>query len=722
MDSRYNHQKYEQGIYERWEKARLFEPSGHDSRPFTIIMPPPNANDPLHIGHAREVATQDILIRYHRMKGDKTLWLPGADHAGIETQFVFEKKLQKKGKSRFDYDRATLYRMIWEDVQKQSTTMKKQLRRLGASCDWSRFKFTLDPDIVALVLKTFKKLHEDGLVYREAALVNYCPECGTAFSNLEVEHKEVADPWFEIKYGPFVVGTVRPETKFRDTALAVNPKDKRYNKYIGKTITVEGLLGPVEMTVIPDPQVDPKFGTGIMKVTPAHDPHDFELGKEHKLPVAPIIDFDGKMDFSWYLDSPEFKNEPKKYRDRAEKYHGLPVKKMRTVMRQDLEEDGLLVSYNPNYRHTIAVCYRCRTPIEPLPMEQWYIKVQPLAKKALAAIKSGKVGFPSKQFERRALHWLENLKDWNISRQIVWGIQIPAWKCEDCGEWAVTDGEKPKKCQCGSTKLTKDTDTFDTWFSSSQWPFVTLQTAKKGDFEKFYPTSVMNPAYEILMFWVLRMIMLGLYMTGQVPFRTALLHGLVRDKQGLKISKSKGNVIDPIEMADKYGADALRVALVWGTKVEHDNSLSEDNIRGQRNFSNKLWNVGRFVLSNKSNSRHSVPNLQPSKIENSSDRKIISELEGVTKNITSHLDNYSLNEAAEELYDFVWNRLANDYLEIAKARRKDAQPVLEYVLAETLKLAHPFVPFVTEAIWQQGFAKSKTDFLAESKWPSNTKP
>jgi len=655
---------------------------------------------------------EDILIRYHRMKGQPTLWLPGADHAGIETQYVFEKKLNKKGKSRFDYSRNEFYKMIWDYVDENSNIMRDQLKNLGASCDWDRFKFTLDSDIVKIVYTTFKNLHNEKLIYRDLALVSYCTHCGTAYSNLEVLHVERTSPFYKIKYGPFVIGTVRPETKFRDTALAVNPKDSRYKDEIGKTYEIMGLLGPTKMKIISDPHVDPEFGTGIMKVTPAHDPHDFEIGKKHNLPVTPIIGMNGRMDFSWFIDDPKNKNS--KYLERAKKYHGLKVAKMREVMKEDFETDGLLVDYNPNYKHTIGVCYRCKRPIEPLPLEQWFIKVAPLAKKALRAIENGETKFANKKYEKMATHWLTNLKDWNISRQIVWGIRIPAWKCEKCSEWTITDGAAPKTCKkCKHTKLTRDNDTFDTWFSSGQWPFATLKTTEKGDFEKFYPTTVMETSYDIIPFWVIRMIMFGIYATGEVPFTDVVIHGLVRDREGVKISKSKGNVIDPIVMSDRYGTDALRIALVWGALIGNDIALSEDNIRGMRNFANKIWNAARYV----SGMTEIIENGKLNEDQGKLDKELKDDVNRSIETMTKDLDKFKISHAAEWIYHWFWDTFASRYIELSKDGQVSKKALLD-ALKVHLKLLHPFMPFVTEVVWKQVFSDEK-DMLINTSWPDS---
>ena len=712
MDKVYNHSLHEQNIYSLWEKSGAFTPKvDKKKKPFTIIMPPPNANDPLHIGHAREVATQDVLIRYHRMKGESTLWLPGSDHAGIETQYVFEKRLREKGKSRFDYSRDTLYEMIWNYVQENTGIMEKQLRELGASCDWSRFKFTLDKNIVKIVYKTFKNLYVEGLIYRGERIVNYCPLCGTSFSQLEVNYLERDDELFYLDYGTLTIATTRPETIFADVAVAVNPKDNKNKYLIGKIAKIP--LINREIPIISDNLVDPQFGTGALKVTPGHDPVDFEIGEKHKLQVISVIDREGKMT-----------NTP-------EKYIGMKAKDARAEVIKDLEEKNC-IEKRESLHHSVGVCYKHKTPIEPVVSKQWFINIKPLAKKALDALNKGEVKIVAKRYDKIARHWLKNLRDWNVSRQIVWGIRIPAWRCNKCLEWTITEGPPPKKClSCGNEKLTQDPDTFDTWFSSAQWPFATLlsntnsklkiQNSKfvdenpNSDFNYFYPTSVMNPAYDILPFWVIRMIMLGLYSTGKVPFRSVLLHGLVRDKFGVKISKSKGNVINPIEMVDKYGADALRIASIWGSLVENDNSLSEENIRGQRNFSNKIWNAARYVFILPTNNMGGYKKAPSS--HNFEDKQIIKDLKTTIKIVTKSLDKYRLNEAAEEIYNFFWNKFANGYIEKTKTRRGDAQKTLEYVLQESLKLLHPFMPFVTETVWQQENDRFDSTFLITSSWP-----
>ena len=712
MDKLYDHTKFEADIYGLWEKSNAFTPKiDKKKKPFTIIMPPPNANDPLHIGHARFIAIEDVLIRYHRMKGEPTLWLPGSDHAGIETQFVFEKRLREKGKSRFDYGRDTLYKMIWDFVQENTGVMENQLKTLGASCDWSRFRFTLDPKIIKIVYKTFKQLYDDGLIYRGERIVNYCPRCGTAFSQLEVNHAERDDPFYYLDYGCITIATTRPETIFADVAVAINPKDTKRKGLIGKTATIPIINR--EIPIVADTLVDPDFGTGALKITPGHDATDFEIGLKHKLARISVIDETGKM-----VNTPQ-------------KYIGMKSRKAREALISDLQEKGLIKKIE-KIHHTVGTCYRDKGDIEPMISKQWFLNVDPLVKASVSAMNKGEVKFAIQKYGKIAAHWFKNLKDWNISRQIVWGIRIPAWRCDKCLEWTITDGAVPKNCSsCKNSKLKQDDDTFDTWFSSGQWPYATLLsssgitnyqlpiTNKKNlsDFNYFYPTSVMETAYDILPFWVIRMIMLGVYATGTVPFKNVLIHGLVRDSSGEKISKSKGNVINPIEMAEKYGADALRMGLIWGALVENDISLSEDNIKGQRNFSNKIWNVSRFIFMEKAANVGGYKKAPVSK--NDEDKKIIKELKITTKRVTRLFDKYRLNEAAEELYDFFWNRFANDYLEKTKTRRSEAQKILEYVLQENLKLLHPLMPFVTEVIWQKGKERFDSSFLISATWPKS---
>ncbi len=705
MDKVYDQTKIEEKWYGIWEKGGYFQPEVNPKgKPFTIIMPPPNANAPLHFGHAM-YTVEDILIRYHRMLGDATLWLPGSDHAGFETQYVFEKYLAKEGKSRFDYDRATLYQMIWDFVQANKSTMEGQLRKLGFSVDWSREKFTLDPDIIKIVYKTFKKLFDDGLAYRGLRLVNYCTKDGTSFSDLEVLYEDRTTPLYYIKYGPLTLATVRLETKFGDTAVAVHPDDKRYQKYIGQTLDIETVLGPAKIKVIADKAVDPSFGTGVIKVTPAHAPVDFEIGQRHNLEIRQVIGFDGRLN------------------EKTGRFAGLRVKEARKAIAEEMQKKGLIEKVDENYQNRVGVCYKCGTEIEPLPMEQWFIKVSELAKQAIEVVKKGEIKIYPKNWESTYFHWLEKLKDWNISRQIVWGMQIPAWKCVSCNGWTVTEGEIPQQCsKCTHSLLERDSDVFDTWFSSAQWPFATLQTTKEGDFDKFYPTSVMETMYDILPFWVIRMVMVGIYITGEIPFKDILLHGKVLDPLGKKMSKSKGNVVDPIEIAGQYGADALRIALMYGNAFGHDQALSHPKLQAMRNFTNKLWNIGRFIIDF---APEGAKHLDPTKIassplaprnDNNEDKEILEKLDQIIETITKALNTYRFHDAADALYEFIWHEFADKYIESAKNRRAEAQPALEYVFRTSLELLHPFMPFITEELWQR--LPHIGDSIMVATWPT----
>jgi len=696
MDKQYKANQFENKIYSLWEKSGAFKPSKNGDA-YTIIMPPPNANDPLHVGHAMFITIEDILIRYQRMQGKSALWLPGIDHAGIETQFVFEKKLKKKGKSRFDYDRKTLYKMIWDYVQKNSDVAIKQMKKIGASADWSRKKFTLDKDIVDLVLDAFVKLYKDDLVYRGLDLVNYCPKCGTSFSNLEVKHEEEKGKLFYIKYkvkggGEITVATTRPETIFADVGIAINPKDKRINELKGKKAI--NPLTKKEMPIVFDNQVDLEFGTGILKITPAHDKTDFEIGKKHKLPLnVKVFEVDkygnyraGKL---------------------AGDLEGKTVLQLREAVLKKLDIEKI----NKDYIHSVGKCYRCNTIIEPRLTKQFFIKVTSLTEKVLKALKEKKVKIYGSGYEKILKHWLKNLTDWNISRQIVWGIEMPVWYCSDKKDCYVVSKEKPSKCdKCKSTEFIQETDTFDTWFSSAQWPVVTLKTTKKGDFEKFYPTSVMETGYDILPFWVMRMLMMGLYLTNKVPFEKVYLHGLIRDGKGQKMSKSKGNVLDPLEVIKKYGADALRMALVISSTAGNDKAVDENTIRGMRNLTNKIWNAARYV---KMNYKKPVEGkYEPS----TQDQRFYEELDKVSQKVTDNLNNLKPGLAAEIVYNDFWHWFCDSCIE--RAKKDDLSwRALRLGLTTFLKLLHPFVPFVTEAVWQELPVDKNEKLLIEAKWP-----
>jgi valyl-tRNA synthetase len=763
MDKTYLHQQHEEKVTKLWETHDAFNPDSvraykkknalpQSDKPLCIVMPPPNANDPLHIGHALFVSLEDVMIRFHRMLGEDTLWAPGTDHAGIETQFVFEKKLKKNNQSRFQFDRETLYKMIWDYVQENSDIAVNQLKKMGASADWSRFAFMLDPKLVEIVLKTFLEMNEKGLIYRDYKLVNYCTRCGTAFSELEVMHTEQHDPMYYMKYGPFTIATVRPETKFRDTALAVNPEDPRYKKYIGQTLDIPGLLGPITMTVVGDEGVDPEFGTGIMKVTPAHDFHDFELGKRYNLPITPIITLSGRMDFNWFFEKAKTESIEPKYLERAQKYHGKKIAEARKLMVEDLKEDGLLEKVDEKYMHTVGTCYRCGTTIEPLPLPQFFVKVLPLTTEALKALDKGEVKVIGAGHDKILRHWLENLKDWNISRQIVWGIRMPIWysvkenpdlevhftdqeqrisgKLNDLlGKYSLEqinntlqelrppmDAKYVVSLTSPGKDFLQETDTFDTWFSSAQWPYTILQAHGQEDFDRFYPTQVMETGYDILPFWVMRMLMMGLFKTGEVPFSTVYMHGLARDQKGQKMSKSKGNVINPLTVIDQYGADALRMALVIRSSPGLDKSVGDPDFRAMRNLTNKLWNAARFL-------KEGLSKAATEKGEK--DAAFEEHLNEVVRQVTQQLTDYKLGLAAETLHNEFWHWFCDVCIEESKKGELSAS-VLSKGLVVFLKLLHPFMPYVTEAIWQELRQESITgvnlekeaDCLVLSSWPS----
>lgn len=756
MQKNYDHTQQESHLYEKWEKSGAFNPDKTSlkktNKQFSIIMPPPNANDPLHVGHAMFISVEDILIRYHRMKGDDTVWLPGTDHAGIETQFVFEKKLAKQGKSRFNFDRETLYKMIWDYVQENSGVAVDQMKKLGASADWSRFTFTLDASVVKFVTDTFKHMHEDGLVYREQKLVNFCTKCGTSYSELEVNHIELTSKLYYLKYGPFTLATTRPETKFADTAVAVHPDDPRYQKHIGETIRFDGLNGPVEMKVIADEYVDREFGTGVVKITPYHDFNDFEVWQRHKQEIPEpkqVIGLDGKLT------------------EIAGKYAGLKVKIAREQIEKDLQEKGLLEKVNDKYVHTIGVCYRCGTVLEPLPLPQFFIKVKDeknnLSQKVLDILDKGDTKVLGAGREKILRHWLENLKDWNISRQIVWGIRIPVWyEVKDyenqitvtfmtkTGEFQknellserlkshsmeeILDGlqqvyAKPEvpfivsKEKPDIGQWIPETDTFDTWFSSGQWPVVTLRTGKEGDFDRYYKeTRVLETAYDILLFWVMRMMMMGMYLENKTPFEYVYLHGLVRDEKGQKMSKSKGNVINPLDLVEKYGSDAVRMALVMSSTPGSDSAVGENKIRGMRNFSNKIWNAARFILMELEKTQETTENKLL--IEEFVDTGFEEYLEDIVKTVTDHLEKLRIGQAAETAYNEFWHWFCDQSIEEAKEGKLSIN-ALQKGLITFLKLLHPFAPFATEAVWQELWDTNNEDLKKEmgsellilAEWP-----
>ncbi|HLL61092.1 MAG TPA: valine--tRNA ligase [Candidatus Nitrosocosmicus sp.] len=693
MDTKFIPGQHESKLYQFWEEKKYFEAKvSPNKKPFCIILPPPNANGELHLGHAMFVY-EDILIRFHKLKGEETFWLLGLDHAGIETQFVFEKHLQKQGKSRFDYDRDTLYQMIWDFVMANKGTIKGQLKRLGFALDWSKEKFTLDPQIVKIVHQTFKNLYDQNLVYRAKKLVNYCTRCGTSYSDYEVNYEEENGNLYYIKYGPFEVATTRPETIFGDTGVAVHPNDKRYSEWIGKEVQIEGPIGPFSVKVIADQIVDPKFGTGVVKVTPAHDFNDYEMGMRHNLEMKQVIDFSGRLN------------------ELTGTYQGLKVTEARGKVVEELENKKLMTKIKKDYSHRVGKCYKCSRVIEPLPKEQWFIKVKPLSDKSVELIQSDSIQLYPKKYKQQAISLLHNYIDWNISRQNVWGIRIPAYKCKSADKWFVST-ETPRNCLiCNQKDFIQDEDIFDTWFSSSQWPFATLQTIGKDYYDYFYPTSVMETGHDILRAWVARMIMIGQFETQKIPFRNVFLHGMVRDKQGQKMSKSKGNVINPIKMVDTYGADAFRASLIFGTKEGGDVALSDAKVIGMRNFANKIWNIGRFIfLSSKSQVSTEIPdqvrndNVSGHKEVDKILKDLRKEFTSLKKNYLKQMDTYKFSSALGDVYEFIWHRYADIYIEQLKDSIRSgnikASEELREVYLETLVMLHPFMPFVTEAVWK----------------------
>lgn len=684
-------QTKEADLYQLWENSGAFQPN-NEGDPFCIIMPPTNANGALHAGHGLVYTLEDLMTRYHRMLGRAALWLPGADHAGFETQVVFEKKLEKEGKSRFDFERSEFYNAVYDFCLTNKSVMENQGRILGASCDWSRNMFTLDPRIVKIVHQTFKKLFDGGLVYRADRLVNYCVKHGTAFSDLEVDHEEKETSLWYFKYPIkdsseyITVATTRPETMLGDTAVAVNPNDERYKKLVGQTVALP--LTGREIPIVADDFVDPEFGTGAVKVTPAHDPNDFAMSERHNLERIQVINTRGRMT------------------DKApEKYRELKTKEARELVVTDMAALGLLEQIKP-YTHSVGVCYKCRGVLEPLPMPQWYIRVDKLKQPAIQAIESGHITFTPERFKTTALTWLNNFEDWNISRQIWWGIPIPAFNCPEHPEnWVVTeDGQPPADgCpECGKV-LVQDPDTFDTWFSSGQWPFATLEALSNQDFARFYPTSIMETMYDIIPWWVCRMIMMGLYCAGKVPFKSVYIHGMVKDAKGQKMSKSKGNVTNPLDLAHKYGADALRFSYIIGNPPGSDMPLVEDKVRSYRNFANKIWNAARFVLMNIEGEHTGIRSVPEAKTE--AQTEILKALAETKTTVTDYFNKSQFHLAAETVYEFFWHQFCDVYLEQAKTELADenraaAEAVLLYVLAESLVMLHPIMPFVTEALWQ----------------------
>ncbi|WAC08673.1 MAG: valine--tRNA ligase [Thermodesulfobacteriota bacterium] len=691
----YDPHPIEQKWYTLWENEGFFHADEQfPSEPYSIVIPPPNVTGSLHMGHALNNTLQDILVRFHRMEGKNTLWLPGTDHAGIATQYVVEKGLAKEKKTRESLGREKFIERVWQWKKEHGGIIVEQLKRLGASCDWARERFTMDEGLSQAVREVFVRLYEEGLIYRGDYIINWCPRCHTALSDLEVEYKETQGKFYFIHYPlkkggeTLIVATTRPETMLGDTAIAVNPDDERYRKLIG----TEALL-PLMDRVIPvigDEYVDKSFGTGALKITPAHDPNDFEVSSRHKLPIIKVMDESGRMN----------KN--------AGPYEGLDRFACREKVLEDLNAQKLLKKVEA-YVHNIGYCYRCNEAIEPFLSKQWFVKTTPLAKPAIAAVREGKTRIMPSGWEKTYFEWMENIRDWCISRQIWWGHRIPAWYCGDCGEVTVSASE-PQACKnCGSKDLTQEEDVLDTWFSSALWPFSTLGwPTKTKDLQTFYPTSVLVTGFDILFFWVARMMMMGIKFMGEVPFRDVYIHALVRDAKGQKMSKSLGNVIDPLVMIEKYGTDAFRFTLAALAAQGRDIRLAEDIIEGYRHFANKIWNVARFVLLNLKNYS---PDENLAAYYSLTDKWILSRASQLIQNVRNALEEYRFNESAGFLYQFVWHEFCDWYVEFSKQElsnsnaeslsRKATQQVLLEILNIILKLLHPFMPFLTEEIWQK---------------------
>lgn len=696
----YDPKVWEDDLYRKWEESGFFNPDnlpGDRTRTFCTIMPPPNANGRLHVGHGLDMTLKDLMIRYKRMSGWRTLWVPGADHAGFETQIVYERRLEQEGRTRFEMDPTELYDNILKFTLENKHFMENDVRRMGASCDWSREKFTLDPDVVSQVQKTFEKMHRDGLVYRGSRIVNWCPKHQTSLSDVETEFKEQSDPFYYFQYGPFVIGTSRPETKFGDKYVVMHPDDERYKEYEdGQQFELEWINGKITATVIKDAAIDMSFGSGVMTITPWHDPIDFDIAQRHDLDTDQVIDFDGKL------------------LPIAGEFAGMPILEARAKIIEKLEKKGLVVRVDTDYKHSVKVCYKCGTSIEPQIKEQWFVKMKPLAEMAMKPVREGKIVFMPKRFEKIFFHWMTNTIDWNISRQIVWGIPIPAKICQDCHEGFPDLDDTAEECRrCGSANLLKDTDTFDTWFSSGQWPLLALGYPDHRDFDTYYPTDVMETGADLVFKWIPRMIMFGMYLTGREPFRIVYFHGMVNDEHNQKMSKSKGNVISPVELSERFGTDAMRMALVIGNGPGNNIPLSHEKVESYRNFTNKLWNIGRYVGSQSANDNRQSTGKPEAKSD--ADRWILKRLSETVESVTDHLDRYKFSLAGEILRDFTWDDFADWYVEVHKIEKNDV--LLRHAFDTILTLWHPFMPFVTEAI-HQTLHLDRSEFLMIAEWPA----
>ena len=710
----YEPQQVESRIYQMWEDHDCFK-GVEDSKkkPFSIVMPPPNVTGQLHMGHALDCTLQDILTRFKRMQGYAALWVPGTDHAGIATQIKVEEELRvKEGKTRYDLGREKFLERVWKWKEEYGNRIVQQQKKMGVSCDWSRARFTMDEGCSKAVRETFCELYDKGLIYKGSRIINWCPHCVTALSDAEVEYVDKPGHLWYIRYpladgsGDIVVATTRPETMMGDTGVAVNPNDEKFKHLIGKKCILP--IMNREIPIVGDEYCEIGFGTGAVKMTPAHDPNDFEVGLRHNLEVIRVIADDGHIN------------------ENGGPYNGMDRYECRKAIVKDLEEQGYLVKVEP-YNHNVGTCYRCHNDVEPLISAQWFVKMEPLAKEALRVVNEGEVKFVPERFSKTYTNWMENCHDWCISRQLWWGHQIPAWTCEDCGHINVKR-EDPTACEkCGSTHLTREEDVLDTWFSSALWPFSTLGWPEQtADLNYWYPTSVMVTGYDIIFFWVARMIFSGCEQMKKIPFHTVLIHGLVRDDKGRKMSKSLGNGIDPLEMAEKYGADALRFNLITGNSPGNDTRFYTEKCEAMRNFANKIWNASRFVMMNLTIDRYELPAAD--KLERE-DKWVLSKLNRLVKEVTENLDSFEIGVASAKVYDFIWDTYCDWSIELTKTRlngedeaaKLTAQNVLCYVLVTLLKLLHPFMPFITEEIYQAlPKCDGAEDILMTAQWPEYT--